>query len=200
MAIVISGKTPCAISGRIITGKSSVLCFPPFSTTPDDPVTICSDACVLRDEFEKWEYRDNVIELTKEFWIQQYHASETFIVVYEDDEYLFAKGKIEAKIRILLLKHAIVIDIPQAIWQNFRGQLLDMQDVVNISPYSTIALSFNKRMDKIEIRIDIQGNGWDCIELSLLEWSHFQSILTASGQFSAEVSWLPMPPPDRSQV
>lgn len=183
MALVIPGKTPCAISGRIIAGNDRVLCFPPFSTTPDDPAVMCSDACVLTDEFEKWEFRDHVIALVKTFWIQQYHTSESFTVVYRDDEFLFAKGKIEAKIRILFLNYAFVIDIPWTAWRDFRTQLLNMQDAVSVSPYSTVALSFIKKTDKVEIRIDTQGGGWDCIELSLSKWSRFQSILAAGGMY-----------------
>ncbi|RLC69599.1 MAG: hypothetical protein DRI81_20255 [Chloroflexi bacterium] len=178
MAIVILGKTPCAISGRIVSKTDKVLCLPPFPATLNDPAAVCSDACILRDEFEKWEFRDNVVRLVKEFWVQQHNTSEAFTVLHEDNEYLMAKGEVEAKTRILFLKHAFVIDIPQEIWQDFRGQLLGIEDAVSICPYSTIALSFNKRVDKMEICIEFQGGGKDCIELSRPEWSRFQSVLT----------------------
>jgi hypothetical protein len=179
MALVISGKTICAISGRVITSKNKVVCLPPFPTHPDDPTTTCSDACVLRDEFEGWRFRNDVIELVAKTWLQQYHASEAFEVVYEDDEYLFVIGKAEQKLRILFLKYAFVIDVPLPIWRDFCTSLLSMQDAVTVFLYSTIVLKATKKLDKVEIRIDVKGSGWDCIELSMSEWSRFEEILIA---------------------
>jgi len=177
MALVIPERTLCAISGRIITDTDRVLCFPPFPCGFDDPECICSDACVLRDEFEKWEFRDRVVRMVREFWVQWYHASKAFTVVFENEHFLFVRGKVEPKMRVFFLRYAFVIDIPLAEWQEFRAELHSVADMVHL-PYSTINLSFRRIDDKMQVCIDAAGTGSDCIEMSSLEWSGLKHILS----------------------
>jgi hypothetical protein len=179
MALVIPGRTPCAISGRIITDADKAVCFPPFPCDFDDPVYVCSDACVLRGEFEKWKFRDRVVRAVGEFWVQWYHASKAFTVVFENEHFLFVRGEVEPKMRILFLRHAFVIDTPSAEWQEFCAELLSIADMVRLS-YSTMTLTFCRIDGKMQVCIDIAGTGGDCIKISSLEWSDFQHILSES--------------------
>ena len=67
MPIVFKGQTTCAISGKSIEGKD-VIRFPSFVGDPHDPAFVCSDACVIRSEFEKWELKGHATEKLREFW------------------------------------------------------------------------------------------------------------------------------------
>ncbi len=180
MALVILGKTPCAISGKIITGEDNFLCFPPFPHEPHDPTAVCDDACVLRDEFEKWEFRSDTIKKMKEFWSLDYHSRETFTVVFEDDDYLLVRSKAEHKAQFLFLQHMFLMDIPRTAWRTFCTMLLNDIEVAEFSPYSNTTLCFRKETHKTEICFHSQTGWRDRIKLSQSEWSHFLSILAAN--------------------
>ncbi|MCP4527455.1 MAG: hypothetical protein GY833_16300 [Aestuariibacter sp.] len=183
MALVILGETTCAISGKIISGKENFLCFPQFLCDPNDPAIVCQDACVLREEFDKWELGDHVTRRVKEFWSLDYRLREargTSTVVFESNDYLVVKSKVEEKVRILFLQHVFVIDVPKVTWQKFCKVLRSESNLIRFSPYSLkTKLIFSKRAEGVKICLHTQHIGKDCIQLSPSEWSRFQSILAA---------------------
>ncbi len=181
MPMVIRGKTTCAISGKIVDVKEKIIGFPTFIGDPRDPAFVCSEACVLRDEFEKWDLKDHVIKKLREFWSLSYRMkTEVWTVIFEDSNYLFVKSEVEDKVRILFHQHVFTIDVPKAIWHEFCKRLLSDWDVVSISPYSNRTLLFRKRAEKVEISSRYREGWRDCINLSWPEWSHFKSILAAN--------------------
>ena len=103
-----------------------------------------------------------------------------FTVIFEDDLYGFVKSEMESKIRILFNQHAFILDVPGRIWQSFCAELLNDFDQVSVSLYSNITLVLSKRPGKVTL-CSYWGEEWrDCIELTMFEWSRFQSILAAN--------------------
>jgi hypothetical protein len=108
MALVIFGKSRCAISDKIIKRGDNFICFPPFPSKPTDPLYKCSDGCILRAELESWKYKENVLEASKNFWLQYYASSKVFITIFRDDTYLVLRSIIENKIQIIFFDIVVV--------------------------------------------------------------------------------------------
>ncbi len=180
MPLMIMGKTPCAISGKIISKEDKFLCFPQFLCDPLDPAIVCQDACVLRDEFEKWEFRENVIRRVKSFWSLDYRLREAFTVVFEDENYLLVKSKVEDKAEILFFQHIFVIDVPKAKWREFCKEVLSDSDVVRISPYCNTTFIFTREAEGVQICVYTQQRNHDCVKVPYSEWSDFQAMLAAN--------------------
>lgn len=63
MAIVLRGKTQCALCGHIIQQSDAVRAFPAFIADQTHPLWRFSDAAFHSDCFEHWPERQRFLEL-----------------------------------------------------------------------------------------------------------------------------------------
>jgi hypothetical protein len=179
MAILMEGITRCALTNKVLTKEDVFLCFPAFPCTPHEPIYLCYRACALRSAFNAWEFRNDVLERVKDFWSQNYHRSNAFDMLIEDEDFLVVKGNFEAKIRIFFIRHNFAVDIPVSYWVKFYSQLTDdWEGEIVIHPYSKTHIHLQKTRTQVQLCQQIEGFfGRDCIELSLHEWLDFRSMV-----------------------
>jgi hypothetical protein len=164
----------------LLDGQDKFVCFPPFSSDEADPALTCSDACALRDEFNQWEFHENVLNKLKNFWSEEFHRSTAFQVVFEDTHFLVVEGVYETKGRIFFYQQAFFLDIPIEKWREFWAEFTSDWSELFFRPYSTVQLTFVRKPEEIEIRKDIQSVfGYDAIELSMQEWHRFLQLQKA---------------------
>lgn len=168
---------PCGISQRIIQKGDRCFWLPTFPCDPQDPLSKYSGACVLRDEFEKWELREELVRKIRETREQALSDSKSLKacpILFHDNTYLIIKARGSKKIEIIFWQHLFALDIPQGEWRNFYSQMLSLVDEIALDPNA---------IKEQEEKVKISGNAWgagDCIELSLQEWKHLLDALKAA--------------------
>lgn len=176
MPIVFVEKTRCAISNKIITDSDYVMGFYAFPYyEPPHPLSVCYDNVALRDEFNKWEFREAVTEELSKIWTQRYGKSDAYqTVIFKDDSYIIAKGTIDANVRIWFLKHIFTLTVSKVDWKAFCQTLLDDQKEISFDLHKDSHLLVRKENEGVKIYYDRLR---DRIKLDFLEWHYFLSIL-----------------------
>lgn len=163
--------SPCGISRRIIQKDDNFFWIPMFPCNSRDPLAKYRETCVLRDEFEKWELKEPLVQKVKEFWEQWYSTSGSFSIVFHDDVYLIVKNKMRQDAIICFLRSLFFVSVPREEWKEFCDQMMGP-----ISEISTDFCTVKEKGQRVEIEIVMKYRR-DCIEVTLQEWEHFQSAL-----------------------
>ncbi|RMG70966.1 MAG: hypothetical protein D6711_16285 [Chloroflexi bacterium] len=177
MALVIFGKSHCAISDKVIQRDDNFVCFPPFPSKPTDPLYKCSDGCVLRVELENWKYKENVLEASKNFWLQHYASSQMFTTIFRDDTYLVLHGTIENKIRIIFFQYGLVVDLPASLLSEIYNHIRHDFDELHFQVYPNSLLTLEKDKERTRLMLTIKEVQQDCIILSKDEWKRFCTLI-----------------------
>lgn len=165
---------PCEISKRIIQKGDYCFWLPSFPCDPQDPFSKYSGAWALRDEFEKWELRGDLVRKVRETWKQAFSdpkSLESFLVLFHDDTYLIIKSQRSKGAEIVFWDHLFVLDVQRVTWKKFYNQMLGPISEIALDPYAV-----KEEGETIEISVNL-GDRQDRIELSLQEWEHFQDAL-----------------------
>jgi hypothetical protein len=177
MALVIFGKSRCAISDKIIQRGDNFICFPPFPSKPTDPLYKCSDGCILRAELESWKYKENVLEASKNFWLQYYASSKVFITIFRDDTYLVLRSIIENKIQIIFFRYGLIIDFPVSLLSEIYNRIQHDFNELRFQVYPNNLLTLQKDKKSMCLMIAVDETQQDCIKLSEDEWNRFCMLI-----------------------
>ena len=164
----------CAISGKEVQEGDNFFGLPAFPCGPQDPLANYCEACVLRDEFEKWELREVLVQKVKEFWGQWLSTSEFSSSIFHDDIYLIVKNRADNSVRIHFIQHLFLIHVQRKDWKEFYGQMMGPVNEISIGHYTIYTI--RKKEEKVEIS-ETYKYGQDRIEVTLEEWEHLQDAL-----------------------
>lgn len=171
----------CAISGKEITEQDNVIFFPPFSfCTPQDPEFICYEGHVLREEFEKWVYRESVINKVKETEVVGYLNRQSFKIIIQDENFLLVKQIYNGGYRLFFHKYSFyTAEIKNEIWPSLFSRL--------VSEYGEIDLNFRTKfswedcLTKVILSKESYEFGRvlrDRVEIPKTEWNCFRETLS----------------------
>lgn len=171
----------CAISGKEINEQDNIIFFPPFSScTPQDPEFICYEGHVLREEFEKWSYRESVISKVKETEVFSYLNRKSFKIVIQDDSFLLVKQIYDGGYRLFFHKYSFYTgEINGKIWPSFLKRLISEYGEINLD--SSTKFSWEDRLTKVILSREsyvFQRVLRDRIEIPKTEWNYFRELLS----------------------
>jgi hypothetical protein len=181
-------KLKCCITFKKLTVDDNMVRFPLFSRIekPDwqNPIMLCEEACALRDVFEKWAFKEEVIAECKYTWLEVVHENEYYEVLWEDEDYAIARVDspgYEGYIVVYFLRHVLILHLPESNWRPVCESEDNLAEPLTLrSP--TDHITVRQIEDKIEIRQRWYVHLYDDlpfeqIELSWPEWQKLKLIL-----------------------
>jgi len=180
MALIYENVT-CPISKKKITTEDSIIAFPPFECTPDEPFFICYEAVVLREEFEKWEFRNEVQRRFAELVKSSFLTSKYFVVAFVSEEFLIAGSLVEENIRVFFLQEILELFIPKNVWANFcNNVILKKGSIVLFENHSTFRFEHVAPNSTVKIWVEYTyENSFGKYSITMPEekWIRFVSII-----------------------
>jgi hypothetical protein len=184
MALLVLGKTPCALTGKMLQKEDYFVCFPHFISGENDPLWWYSDSCMLRDAFDAWKHHDEFLAQWADFEQRNAASNPYWRVVVDIENYLIKWGKIEKRIVVFFLKHGSHLDFRKEQWSPIRSAFYDARpgagEIICKTADGTAGL---KRMEEeTEISLAFHSHR-DRIRLSPPEWVSFVESLRELDRF-----------------
>lgn len=156
---------------------ADVVIFPYFDARPGDPEFICCENLALRSEFEKWPLRDIVVGKVRDFWTQQYHRAESFVILAENKNFLIVENKLEDRVLLHFLNHLLAVVFTKKAWKKFLGLVLTIENgSIDINRENNFY--WNVDTAKGDVSLQIKNVRRDSVTVPMVEWQNLQELLT----------------------
>ena len=170
----------CAISGKPIHKDDYVVVIPAFPIQPEDPDSFFSDNIALRDEFENWKLKDQIIAKAQAPWLKEYRSSK-FHKTLVDNEYFFLnESLIEDRVSLTFLKHVFGIGTNKKLWTNLCHDITTLnKSEFRLDPGQILTWDTVFPLYVILIR-EIENGSRDRVYIPMAEWKTLKEILSHS--------------------
>ncbi|HSH03615.1 MAG TPA: hypothetical protein VLL52_13935 [Anaerolineae bacterium] len=83
----------CCISQEPMQDNDYIVGFSLLPPYPDEhPLSICYDALALRTAFEKWEYKDLLIQEIAQVWREFFTKPSSYVdILHQDEDHIIIK-------------------------------------------------------------------------------------------------------------
>jgi hypothetical protein len=180
MSFLLKGKQQhCAISGKEIRDGDYALLIPTFESHSDDPVNIFSESIVLRNEFEGWALRDEIIGRVREPCTEWYRGSRSYKVLVDTEYFLLARSLVEEKLRLFFQQHIFGLEINAEAWPEFCRQVNSLEKG-EFEVHPGTSLAWDKSSPAFILLVRNAKDGLDdAIKIPAQEWATLQETLSA---------------------
>lgn len=187
MPLILDKDVRCSISGKPISRQDHAIGFPMFESSPDEPEFVCAENIVLRNEFEKWAFKDRVVEKVRRFCVNSHRNSKFFRVVAEDEFFLVVKSLIEDKVSLFFLKHVFALEMNKGTWKDLCRKVTNSESG-NLLLDPNLLFSWERAHDRYTLSL-MNRNGWpDTVEISAMEWTKLKLLLSSKGESVSSVA------------
>jgi len=136
---------------------------------------------VLREEFEKWGFRNEVQRRFAELVKSEFLTSEFFVVAFVNEEFLIARSLVEENVRVFFLKEIFAFSIPKSAWTNFYNNVsLTKGNIVLFAEHSSFCFEHITQNSTIKIWLEYSYEnsfGKNIITIPKEKWTSFVSII-----------------------
>lgn len=171
MAVLIPGKTVCALTGKLLEKEDYIACFPHFINDASDPLWLYSDNCMLREAFEAWERRDEFLAQWADF--EHSYVSRFVQRLLDSEDYLIEWVAIEKRVVIIFLKRGFTIGFKGKDWPAVSKAFFNAQQKEAVWDNPDGIVRLNKMVSDVQVEVlphSPDGFGRDRILVSSTEW------------------------------
>ena len=171
MAVLIPGKTVCALTGKVLQKEDYIACFPHFINDESDPLWLYSDNCMLREAFEAWEHCGEFLTRWADF--RRHYVSRFTQRLLDSEHYLIKWVAIEKRIVIIFLKRGFTIGFKGKDWPAVSKVFFNAQQREAIWDNPDGIVRIKKMVSDVQVEVlphSPDGFGRDRILVSLAEW------------------------------
>ena len=175
MPFLLKENNRCAISGKLIKHGDQVVSFPAYESHPGEPEYVCSENIALRNEFENWQYKNQVINKVRAAWVSWYRSSTSYSVLWDDSAFLLVRSLLENKFRIFFLNHVFAVELVQEKWKEFKQKLTVGDGEILLG--SGVSLVW--KVSPLSTNLLLMDNEWrDAIEIPSSDWERMVQVLS----------------------